>query len=108
MPVGGYKDLDLSKRLKTLSFPVMKFLELRTKVGNRKGGINYRWKRCGKAQRGTLGDFLRGPILPSGYGAAIQEGSQIGEMFGGEVTEEGRREKVGHPFFQPMKTFLFF
>ncbi|KAM0049789.1 hypothetical protein Hdeb2414_s0008g00290071 [Helianthus debilis subsp. tardiflorus] len=39
MPVGGYKDLDLSKRLKTLSFPVMKFLELRTKVGNRKGGI---------------------------------------------------------------------
>ncbi|MFS8012881.1 putative S-adenosyl-L-methionine-dependent methyltransferase, MraW, recognition domain superfamily [Helianthus anomalus] len=51
MPVGGYKDLDLSKRLKTLSFLVIKFLELRTKVGNRKGGINYRWKRCGGRRR---------------------------------------------------------
>ncbi|MFS7937167.1 hypothetical protein Hanom_Chr05g00424441 [Helianthus anomalus] len=61
-----------------------------------------------KAERGTLGDSLRGPKLSSGYGAAIQEGSNFGDQFWGGGTDLGRREKVGHPFFQPMKTFLFF
>ncbi|MFS7951534.1 hypothetical protein Hanom_Chr07g00596331 [Helianthus anomalus] len=48
---------------------------------------------------GTLGDSLRGPKLPSGYGAAIQEGSNFGDQFRGGGTDLGRREKVGHPFF---------
>ncbi|MFS7906338.1 hypothetical protein Hanom_Chr01g00058101 [Helianthus anomalus] len=49
-----------------------------------------------KGERGTLGDSLRGPCSPCGYGAAIQEGREIGEGVGGEVTAQEERRWWAH------------
>ncbi|MFS7918445.1 hypothetical protein Hanom_Chr03g00201141 [Helianthus anomalus] len=59
-------------------------------------------------ERGTIGDPLRGPLLPIGGGAAIQAVSQIGGPSRWGDTEEGRREKVGPPLFSTNENFLFF
>ncbi|MFS7951885.1 hypothetical protein Hanom_Chr07g00600461 [Helianthus anomalus] len=60
-----------------------------------------------KGFRGTLGDPMRGPVLPSGEGAAEGGWKAIGEVGRGEVTEEGEMRWWGQPIFQPIEIFFF-
>ncbi|MFS8005511.1 hypothetical protein Hanom_Chr13g01238191 [Helianthus anomalus] len=60
-----------------------------------------------KGVRGTLGDPMRGPVLPSGEGATEGGWRAIGKVGRGEVTEEGEMRWWGQPIFQPIKTFFF-
>ncbi|MFS8022715.1 hypothetical protein Hanom_Chr16g01442771 [Helianthus anomalus] len=50
---------------------------------------------------------MRGPVLPSGEGAAEGGWRAIGEVGRGEVTEEGEMRWWSQLIFQPIKTFFF-
>ncbi|MFS7936868.1 hypothetical protein Hanom_Chr05g00420851 [Helianthus anomalus] len=59
-----------------------------------------------KGVRGTLGDPMRGPVLPSGEGAAEGGWRAIGEVGRGEVTEEGEM-RWGPTYFSTNQNLFF-